>query len=179
VLAGDIEAFSILVERHGRRIFRTCLGMTRDPDTARDCVQRTFLLALERLGQFRAESRFSTWLTSIAIHESLTWLRRRSARAADVPFEHTEAGAAPLVLPDPRPDPEQLCLRAELRGLLRRALDALAPPYRDVVVLRDLEECSTRETARTLGISEPAVKTRLMRARLAMRAHLAPDFGFI
>jgi len=169
VLGGDTAAFSVLVERYGRRVFRVCMAVTKDADAADDCYQKTFLLALERLGQFRSEAKFSTWLTRIALNVSVGHLRRGSRR-----LETSDGGEHALNLVDPQENPEAACMRAQLRKAIEQALPALSPRLRMVLILRDLEEVSTEETARILGIKVAAVKTRLLRARLKMREALAP-----
>ncbi len=178
VLGGDREAFGLLAERHSRRMFRVCMAVTKDEDAAEDCVQKTFILALENLGQYRSEARFSTWLTRIALNVALSHLRRRNHQTATT--QSIDAGPLaeqPLDLPDHRLDPEADCWRAEFRRLLRRALHTLSPRLRTVFVLRDMEERSTEETAGLLGISEAAVKTRLLRARLQLRGILSPHLS--
>ena len=178
VLAGDRQAFGLLAERHGRRIFRVCMAVTKDQDAAEDCVQKTLILAMENLGQYRNEARFSTWLTRIALNAALSHLRRRNHQAAtNVALEAGALTEQPLSLPDHRQNPEADCWRGEFRRLVRRALESLSPRLRMVFVLRDLEERSTEETASLLGITEAAVKTRLLRARLQLREILAPSLA--
>ena len=175
VLAGDRQAFGTLVERYQRRIFRVCMAVTKDQDAAEDCLQNTFILALENLGQYRAEARFSTWLTRIALNAALSHRRRQnSAVVACISIEAASVSEQPLDLPDHRHDPETSCWRGEVRHRIRQALESLSPRLRTVFVLRDMEELSTEETARSLGITEAAVKTRLLRARLQLRELLAP-----
>ena len=174
VLAGETAAFSILAERHGQRLFHKCLSVVRDHDVAEDCVQKTFVLALERLAQFRREAQFSTWLISISVNVALSHLRQRAGRmAAEVPLETDLPGSPVILLPDPGEDPETACVRSESRKHLQGAMRSLKRSYRVVVILRDLEERSTRETANILGISEPAVKTRLLRARNRLKDALS------
>jgi RNA polymerase sigma-70 factor (ECF subfamily) len=175
VLAGDREAFGLLAERYGRRIFRVCMAVTKDQDAAEDCVQKAFILAIENLGQYRHEAKFSTWLTRIALNVALSHLRRQNHQVATtVPIEAGTLSDQPLHLPDHRQDPESDCLRGEFRRLLRSALESLSPRLRTVFVLRDVQELSTEGTAQTLGITEAAVKTRLLRARMQLRELLAP-----
>lgn len=172
---GDERAFAVLADRYSRRIFRVCSALTRNPEEAEDCLQSTFLLVLERLNQYRAEAQFSTWLTRIAVNVALSHLRKRSRKAAaEVAIEAGEDGSTLLQLRAHGRGPEAACYQHELRRLLEREMKRLAPRLRLVLVLRDLEEFSTEETARVLGISDAAVKTRLLRARLKMRGRLAP-----
>jgi len=173
--SGDERAFGALADRYSRRVFRVCSALTRNQEEAEDCLQNTFLLALERFNQYRAEAQFSTWLTRIAVNVALSYLRKRSRKwAAEVAIESGEDGSAMLQLRARDRDPEAACFQHELRQVLEKEMRRLAPGLRLVLVLRDLEEFSTGETARVLGISEAAVKTRLLRARLKMRGRLAP-----
>jgi len=175
VLGGETNAFAILVERHANRVRRTCLTFTRDPAAAADCSQTTFLLALQKLSQFRSEARLSTWLVSIARNVALSHLRRRpTGPGSQGPIERESEDFASIELRDAGPDPEALSIRSQSRRLLAGAMQALSPTYRTVLILRDVQERSTGETARLLGISQPAVKTRLLRARRQMRVRLAP-----
>jgi RNA polymerase sigma-70 factor (ECF subfamily) len=171
----DRETFGALVERYQRRIFRVCMAVTKNQDAAEDCMQKTFILALENLGQFRGEAQFSTWLTRIALNVAVSHLRRENGQAGlHVSLDAAETGELPFSLPDHRPGPETDCWRSEVRRLIRQALESLSPRLRMVFLLRDMEELSTEETARILGITEAAVKTRLLRARLQLRELLAP-----
>ena len=112
VMGGETAAFAILVDRHSRRIHRVCASVTRDRDKAEDCVQKSFLLALERLGQFRAEAQFSTWLTRIAVNVALTHLRARASRlSAEVPVEAGQEGRGPLAMADMAPIRKRLCFK--------------------------------------------------------------------
>jgi RNA polymerase sigma-70 factor (ECF subfamily) len=175
---GDAAALPVLVKRYSRRVFRICSAITRDSHDAEDCLQKTFLLVLQKISQFRGEAQFSTWLTRIAVNVALSHRRRRASRnAPEVPIEAVEDGTPSLQIVDRREDPERACSRAELRRLLQNEIRRLPPLYRMVLILRDVEELSTEETARILGITEPAVKTRLMRARLKMRHKLSAAFG--
>jgi RNA polymerase sigma-70 factor (ECF subfamily) len=135
-------------------------------------MQETFIKAFRHLGQFRGESRFTTWLTRIAVNEAL---QKRQARKNIVPFDESqEAGEKPL----PRrfepwtANPEQLYGKKEIRRLVEAGIQALPPIYREVLVLRDIEEMSAEEAAEALGIKVPALKSRLLRARLMLRESL-------
>ncbi len=177
VLAGDREAFSVLVNRYDQRVFRLCMSVTRDYEAAEDCLQKSFILALERVTQFRAEAQFSTWLTRIAFNVALTHLRRLAKSGSPVSIERDGDGDLPVQLIDRCEDPEAAYSRLELRKLLEQAMNSLSPILRAVLILRDVEELSIAETAKILSISEAAVKTRLLRARLKMRDRLALWFG--
>ncbi len=175
VLSGDKEAFSILVNRYDQRVFRVCMSVTKEHEAAEDCIQKSFILALDRLTQFRAEAQFSTWLTRIAFNVALTHRRKLAKRAFLVSIESD--GDLPVQLIDQREGPEVAYSRLELRKLLERVMNSLSPVLRAVLILRDVEELSIAETSRILSISEAAVKTRLLRARLKMRDRLAPWFA--
>ncbi len=118
VVSGDKEAFSILVNRYDQRVFRLCMSVTRDHEAAEDYLQKSFILALERLAQFRAEAQFSTWLTRIALNVALTHLRRLAPSAFLVSIERDGDGNLPVQLIDRREDPEATYSRLELRKLL-------------------------------------------------------------
>ncbi|MGH8629721.1 MAG: RNA polymerase sigma factor, partial [Burkholderiales bacterium] len=167
--AGERTALASLVERHSRRVFRVCMAVTADRDAAEDCLQKTFLLALDRLEQFRGQAQFSTWLTRIALNVSIAY-RRERARHSFASLDAEE----PIDVAASSETPEDTYYRCELRTALERSMKALSPLLRVVLVLRDVEDLSTEETARSLGISVAAVKTRLLRARMRMRELLAP-----
>lgn len=171
--AGDSTAFGELVERNKRRIFRLAQNITRNREDAEDVLQETFVRAFTHLGGFQGDSRFSTWLTRIAINQSLMKLRKRRADtlALDTRVE-TEGGSLPREIVDWGPNPEQRYSQQELQEILALALGRLSPALRVVVQLRDIEEFSTEETAQALGISVAAVKSRLSRARLGLREEL-------
>ena len=119
VLAGEKCAFGKLAERYSQRIFRICMAVTKDRDAAEDCLQRTFILALENLSQYRAKARFSTWLTRIALNVAFSHLRQTSRRQ---PFASIESEAPSLNLVDRSQNPEAACFRRELRGLDRKSV---------------------------------------------------------
>ena len=166
VLGGRIERFEVLMRRHNQRLFRAARAILRDDAEAEDAVQQAYISAHANLHQFAGQSRFSSWLTRIAVNEALR-RRRKRTRLADLEalpeLSEDEGMGAP-----PR-SPEQLASNAELRRLLERAIDHLPESYRVVVVLRDVEELSTRETAAALDLTEEAVRVRLHRARKALR----------
>jgi len=176
--AGDNSAFSELVEHYERRVFRMAKQITQNEEDAEDVLQETFLKAYSHLGDFQGNSKFYTWLVRIAVNEALMKLRKRRSDKTvplDDPIDTGEDVVAReiAVWED---DPEQLYGREELGEILNQAVQGLKPAYRTVFVLRDIEELSTEETAETLGISVPAVKSRLLRARLALREKLTRQF---
>lgn len=176
VLAGNVSAFEDLVRRYDRRIYRVTLAITQNKEDAEDAMQDAFLKALEHLGQFAGEARFSTWLTRIAVNEALQRLRKRHRfESLEEPIEVGDS-LIPQQVEDWRPNPEQQYAREELRDLLERSIASLPPIYRTVFLLRDVEHLSNEETAETLDLSVAAVKSRLLRARLMMRDRLARHF---
>ncbi len=170
---GDSSAFDELVNRHERAIFRLAQNITRNIGDAEEVLQDTFLQAFRHLGRFNGESKFSTWLTRIAINQALMLLRKRSNKVVslDSPKDWQE-DFVPQEIADWGPTPEQRYTTTELREILTDALSRLNPALRIVFQLRDVEELSTDETARALGISRAAVKSRLLRARLWLRERL-------
>jgi RNA polymerase sigma-70 factor (ECF subfamily) len=156
VLAGDREAFALLVRRHNQRLYRACRSVTRDDQDAEDCVQAAWIKAYRHLSSFRGDAAFSTWVTRIAVREAFD---RAKARRPVVALEE-------VTVPDDR-DTEQVVFTAELRRLFERRLDELPDGLRSVLLLRDVLELDTAETADCLGIGEEAVRVRLHRARRA------------
>jgi RNA polymerase sigma-70 factor (ECF subfamily) len=175
---GDREAFSELVRRYERKIFRLAQNITHHPEDAEDVMQDAFLKAYEHLGDFNGDSRFYTWLVRITVNQALMKLRKRRANhfSLDEPMRGEES-EVPREIEDWSPSPEQRFAQAELRDILGSALKELAPAYRIVFWLRDVEEMSTEDTARLLGLSIPGVKARLSRARLRLRNLLSPSFS--
>ncbi len=176
VLSGNLAAFEELVRRYDRRIYRVTLAITQNKEDAEDAMQDAFLKALENLDQFAGAARFSTWLTRIGVNEALQRLRKRGRfESLDEPVEAGDS-FVPRQIEDWRDNPEQQYAREELRELLETAIGSLPPIYRTVFVLRDVEHMSNEETAAALGLSVPAVKSRLLRARLMMRDRLSRHF---
>lgn len=171
---GDRGAFSELVNRHARRIYRTARHMTKNDADAEDVLQDAFIKAYAKLDTFQGEAKFSTWLTRIAVNEALMKLRRRrNSKTVSLDEEmQTEDGALSREAVDDRETPEEALSREETRRLLEDAVDSLAEGYRTVFVLRDVEGFSTEETADALDLSISAVKSRLLRARLQLRDKL-------
>lgn len=172
---GDQDAFASLVRKHKQPAYLLALKLIRDPEDAREVVQESLLKAYLHLDQFQGNSRFSTWLGRITLNEALMRIRRRPVRE-EIPLDEGATGtpANPLSarLRDEAPDPERAFRQAEFRWIIRGAIAKLTPPYRQVFVLRHLEDCSTRETAEILGLTVTAVKTRLRRARVELHRRL-------
>jgi RNA polymerase sigma-70 factor (ECF subfamily) len=175
---GDLEAFSQLVNRYDRNIFRIAQHITHNEEDAQDVVQDAFLKAYQNLEQFQENSKFYTWLVRIAVNEALMKLRkRRTDRTVSLDEDvETEEGSMPREVADWSPNPEQLYGQSELGDILKKTIQGLPPGFRTVFVLRDVEGLSTEETAEMLGLSVPAVKSRLLRARLQLRERLARYF---
>jgi len=175
---GDTEAFSELVRHYERRVYRLAKNITRHDEDAEDVLQEAFLKAYEHLDRFQGNSAFYTWLVRIAVNEALMKLRKRKTDRTVPLDEPIDLGEDVMqreiaVWED---NPEQRYSREEMQKILDDAVDTLKPDFRTVFVLRDIEELSTEDTAETLGISIPAVKSRLLRARLALREKLTKQF---
>jgi len=176
--AGDVSAFEQLVRRYDRNIFRIAQHITQNREDAEDVVQDAFLKAFENLEQFQGNSKFYTWLVRIAVNESLMKLRRRRTDrtvSLDEDIE-TEEDSMPREVADWSPNPEQLYNQGELNEILGKTINGLPASFRTVFVLRDVEGLSTEETAEALDLSIPAVKSRLLRARLQLRERLNKYF---
>jgi len=176
--AGDQNAFAELVNRYERKIYRLAKNITRNDEDAEDVLQDAFLKAYTHLDNFKGDSKFYTWIVRIAVNEALMRLRKRKTDRSVPLDEPVELGEETVtreiaVWDD---NPEQRYSQEEWRRILDEAVDELKPDFRTVFVLRDIEELSTEETAETLGISVPAVKSRLLRARLALRERLTRQF---
>lgn len=166
----DELAFETLVKRHQRRIFAVAFRYTRVREDAEDVVQETFQKAFVHLQKFEGKSSFSTWLTSIAINESLMLLRRRRA-LHEVPADDSSSDHGTTPGPDPAdasPDPEVRYLQKEVVRILSAAIRHLRPGMRRAVELRELGELSTQETAGLMGLSVGAIKARVFHARKAL-----------
>jgi RNA polymerase sigma-70 factor, ECF subfamily len=177
--AGDISAYEQLVRRYDRNVFRIAQHITHNREDAEDVVQDAFLKAYENLGKFQEQSKFYTWLVRIAVNEALMRLRRRRPeRTVSLDEDvRTEDDTVPREVADWSPNPEQLYSQAEMREILQRTIQGLPPGFRTVFVLRDVEGLSTEETAEALDLTIPAVKSRLLRARLQLRERLNKYFA--
>lgn len=175
---GNAAAFNELVSRYERKIFRLAKHITQNDEDAEDVLQEAFLKAYEHLGNFHGQSKFYTWLVRIAVNESLMKLRKRKGDKTVPLDEPLDTGEDTVVREIAVWDenPEQKYSREELGEILDEAVQSLRPAFRTVFVLRDIEELSTEETAEALGISIPAVKSRLLRARLQLREKLTRFF---
>ena len=175
--AGDIPAFETLVGRYERKIFRLTQNITQNREDAEDAMQEAFLKAFQHLGEFQGNSRFYTWLVRIAVNQALMKLRKRRPNVVSLDEElDTGEDMMPREVEDWGPSPEQRYEQTELSGILSNMIGELDPQFRVVFQLRDIEELSTEETAEALGLSVPAVKSRLLRARLKLRQKLNQHF---
>ena len=176
--AGDQNAFTELVNRYERKIYRLAKNITQNDEDAEDVLQDAFLKAYTHLDNFKGDSKFYTWIVRIAVNEALMRLRKRKTDRSVPLDEPVELGEETVqreiaVWED---NPEQQYSQEEWRKILDEAVNELKPEFRTVFALRDIEELSTEETAEALGISVPAVKSRLLRARLALREKLTRQF---
>ncbi|MBL9014173.1 MAG: sigma-70 family RNA polymerase sigma factor [Myxococcales bacterium] len=168
VLAGDRRRFAVLVQRHNQTLFRTCRAVLRDDHDAEDAVQSAWLSAFRALDRFRADSSFRTWVTRIAVNEATTRLRQRQKLTPvsdEIPMQPVES-------------PVHHTAMKELAARLERELDELPEGLRTVLVLRDVVELDTAETAAALGIEEENVRVRLHRARQALALALPEVWRF-
>jgi RNA polymerase sigma-70 factor (ECF subfamily) len=180
VKQGDVEAFYELVRPRERGLFLSALSILRNEADAEEVAQEAILKAFRSISSFRGESKFSTWIMQIVINEArMRWRKDRKHLydSIDEPVKAGEEGDyVPRDFADWREIPSESLQNKQLRQALQKAVDELSPKYREVVLLRDVEHLSITETAELLGITEAAVKTRLLRARLIMRDTLAPGF---
>lgn len=173
VVAGDRRAFEPLVRKHEQRVFRVTLAVLGNAEDAEEAMQDAFVKAFRHIDQFRRESRFTTWLTRIAVNEAL---QKRQVRKSTLSLDEV-AESEVKVLPHRsyqwHDDPEKLYGKQEVRAMVEDAIRSLPPIYRETFVLRDVEGFRAEEAAEILGLTLPAIKSRLLRARLLMREALA------
>jgi len=177
VCDGDREAFYELVRPHERLVYATALSILKNPADAEDAAQEAVLKALSHLSSFRGESKFSTWLVQITYNEARLKLRKDRPHlyeSLDKQQQSEDGDYWPKDFADWRPIPSELLEECEVRKALVNAINALEPIYRQVLILRDLNGLSIRDTMAVLGISVSNVKSRLHRARLLLRDILAP-----
>jgi RNA polymerase sigma-70 factor (ECF subfamily) len=174
VLAGNTALFELLMRRYNARLYRAARAITRDDREAEDVLQQAYVNAFSNLRQFRGQAQFATWLTRITINEALARVRRRGRYE---PFDDDLSNVETFMPWNALPDPERQAFTGELRELLEGAIDSLPDGAREVFVLRDVEGLSTAETAASLDVSEDVVKTRLSRARAALRRSLLERVG--
>ncbi len=178
VKGGDAAAFNDLVVKYERKVFRLAKNITNNQEDAEDVLQETFLKAYSHIGGFQGQSKFYTWLVRIAVNEALMKLRKRKSDKTVSLDEGVDTGEEVIVreIAVWDDDPEQRYSQEEMRAILDGVVATLRPAFRTVFVLRDVEELSTEETANALDLSIPAVKSRLLRARLQLREKLTRHF---
>jgi len=177
ILAGDRELYFDLIAPHERKIYVIAFSILHNEPEAEDCAQDAILKAWRHLDQFRGESKFGSWLVRITINEAkmkLRKLRPQLHESLDEVGENEDGGYVPRTFGDWREIPSEMLERKEIRELLVNAVQGLRQIYREVFVLRDVEGHDVATTAQILGVTEVAVKTRLLRARLQLKDILAP-----
>jgi RNA polymerase sigma-70 factor, ECF subfamily len=175
ILAGETALYEIIMRRYNQRLYRLVISILRDCDETEDVMQDAYVRAYQHLRQFEGRAAFSTWLARIAIHEAFARLRTRSRmQQLDTEFDEGEIS---VDFASTSVNPEDSTSQAELARLLENSLMSLPDQYRTVLMLRDVEELSTSETAATLGLSEENVKVRLHRGRSLMRRDLLARVG--
>ena len=177
--AGDVEAFTTLLQQYDRYVYRVAFHITENREDAEDVMQEAFYKAFAHMDQFQGNSLFYTWLVRIAVNEALMKVRRRGSEkmlSLDEPMDLGENTWVPREIEDWDDNPEQRYAKAELENIISEAVSRLPQPYRTVYLLRDVESLSTEEAAELLGLSVAAVKSRVRRARLMMREQLNRHF---
>jgi RNA polymerase sigma-70 factor (ECF subfamily) len=180
IVAGERELFHDLVRPYEKAMYFAAFSVLQNPQDAEDAAQETVLKVLRSLHQFRGESKFSTWLISITINEARARLRHERVikfETIDREVDEGDGQFVPALITDWREVPLEALERKELRELLQKAIASLPELYREVLVLRDVQEFNIAETALALGVTEGVVKTRLLRARLMMQKILAPQLA--
>jgi RNA polymerase sigma-70 factor (ECF subfamily) len=177
VCEGEREVFYELVRPYERMVYATAISIVKNPADAEEVAQEAVLKAFSKLSSFRGESKFSTWLVQITYNEAKMKLRKDHASLYESidDSQQTEDGELwPKDYADWRPIPSELLEENEIRQAVQDAISSLSVNYREVLILRDVQRLSIKETTTILGISEGSVKTRLHRARLLLRDSLAP-----
>jgi len=177
ILAGETQLFHQLIRPYEKLVYVTIFAIVKNETEAEDAAQETMINAFRHLASFRGDAKFSTWLVTIAMNEARKRLRKLKAGAEDSlddTKEESEGDYTPAVLTDWREIPLAALERKELREKLREAVAMLPEKYREVFVLRDIEELNQEETAAALGINVTLVKVRLHRARMMLQKMLVP-----
>ena len=177
VLEGDTALFEIIMRRYNQRLYRVALAITRNDGEAEDVMQETYVRAYQHLRQFAGKAAFSTWLTRIAVHESIARRNRQQRYVQQADNDTNGEGFSMDYIESGRPSPEDRVSSTEAARLLEEAVQSLPEIYRTIFVMRDVEELSTAETADLLEVSEENVKTRLHRARAMLRRELYQRAG--
>jgi len=177
VLAGETQLYHELIRPHERSVYMMALSYMKNETDAEDVAQEAFIKAFRNLSTFRGDAKFSTWLISITLNEARNRLRRQSVvrmQSLDEPPDE-DGAVSPALLRDWREIPSEAVEREEVRTLIKKAVETLPEIYRQVFLLRDVEELDVNETAQALSISISNVKVRLHRARMMLQKELAPQ----
>jgi RNA polymerase sigma-70 factor (ECF subfamily) len=175
--SGDRQALEELLASHQAHVYRFAMKMCRDPEDARDVLQDTLLAMAHGVRDFRGASSISTWLYTIARGFCIKKRRKSKFAPEEERSLDTDVGSEAARVADPAVDPDEALAGRQVEHVLEQAIGALEPPYREVLLLRDVEGLTAPEAAEVLGVSVQAVKSRLHRARLSVRAHVAPLLG--
>lgn len=177
ILAGDTQLYHEMIRPHERSVYMMALSYMKNEADAEDVAQEAFIKAFRHLSTFRAEAKFSTWLISITLNEARSRLRRQATVRMESLDEPPDEGGtiSPALLRDWREIPSEALEREEVRKLLQQAVEDLPDIYRQVFLLREVEELNVNETAQALNISIPSVKVRLHRARMMLQKKLTPQ----
>jgi RNA polymerase sigma-70 factor (ECF subfamily) len=181
ILAGETQVYHELIRPYERSVYMMALSYMKNEADAEDVAQEAFVRAFRHLASFRAEAKFSTWLISITLNEARSRLRRQSVVRMESLDESLdgEKGISPALLRDWREIPSEAVEREEIRQIIQQAVENLPDIYREVFLLRDVEELNINETAEALNISIPSVKVRLHRARMMLQKQLVPQLKTI
>jgi RNA polymerase sigma-70 factor (ECF subfamily) len=181
IVGGEIQLYHELIGPYERSVYAMALSYMKNEADAEDVAQEAFVRAFRKLSSFRAESKFSTWLISITINEARTQLRRqalvRMESLDQLPDE--DKAISPALLRDWREIPSEAVEREEVRKMIQQAVEMLPDIYREVFLLRDIEELTINEAAEVLNISIPSIKVRLHRARMMLQKQLAPQLRIV
>ena len=178
ILAGEKHLFHDLIRPCERSIYFLLLSLLKNETDVEDAAQETVIKVYQNLDKFRGDAQFRTWVLSIARNEGLGRLRKIGSRredSLDAETDESSGDYTPAILTSWREIPAEALEQKELGAILRKAIEGLPEIYRNIVLLRDIEEMDIRQTASVLGISEAAVKVRLHRARAMLQRHLAPQ----
>ena len=170
-VSGDVEAFETLIQSHQKKVYNIALRMTKNPEDAQELAQDALVRAFTSIKKFRGDSSFSTWLYRITINVCTDFLRKRN-KAVLISMEQGAAAndnGQAMQIPEETPGPEELAEKAQLKELLRDAMDSLADEDRQVLILRDMMDLSYKEIADTLNVNEGTVKSRINRARTGLK----------
>ena len=175
ILKGERDLFHELIRPYERAVYMTAISVLRDATEAEDAAQEAMIKAYRALASFRGDAKFSTWLTSIALNEARSRLRKSArVRVESLDSNEQEEDYTPFLIADWREIPSETLEREELARHIERAIDELPPMYREVFLLRDKQEMSIEEIAAAVGVKANLVKVRLFRARMMLQKRLAP-----